>query len=126
VFLKQLSWKPGAAALQLETLPLLRTFDAHTQCVGLNFAQRAGCTSSTRAAGSSTMSSSMPAWCGMRQLEVLKQVAITCKLYDRVQIELQSYGLLPPLRDIEIPLVGSGLRVGVWVVRGRRSNGWQR
>ena len=50
----------------------------------------------------------MPAWCGMRQMEVLKLAAMACELYKRVQAQLQSYGLMPALVDIEMPLVGSG------------------
>ncbi|KAF5826691.1 hypothetical protein DUNSADRAFT_2361 [Dunaliella salina] len=41
----------------------------------------------------------------MRQMEVLRQAVLACKLYDVVKVQLHSYGLVPALRDIEMPLV---------------------
>eukprot|EP00983_Pelagomonas_calceolata_P089066 1157271-Pelagomonas_calceolata.AAC.18 len=58
--------------------------------------------------GSSSGGVAQQSWCGMRQMEVLRQSVLACKLYDLVQVQLHSYGLMPALRDIEMPLMFDG------------------
>ena len=73
-----------------------------------NVTPRAGGKPSASSDSLSNVATSTSSWCGIRQLEVLKQAALVLKLHKRVQLELSNFPeLVPPLRDIEMPLVSA-------------------